>query len=182
MARADPRYEGQSEHDFHAWAFYHGYGEYCRDGEFYEDVQMDYSGIVFLDEPTPEDGAAAVPGASASVPYHRPADEAELTAASQRQWTQKRAMFNAMPAGMPAEEQVRRVSLALNYSTATVDALTTWNAYSGQTVAALLSEVAGAVGHEELGDQLASRILSGRAGPRRTLSPTSSTRGPRGTR
>ena len=167
VARADPRYEGQCEHDVHAWDCYHGCGEYCRDDEPYEYVEPDRSGVEHVDEPTPVDGAAAVPvdgaaavpGASASVPYHKPADEAELTAASQRQWTQKRAMFNAMPAGMPAEEQVRRVSLALDYSAATVDALTTFNDYSERTVAAMLSKLAGVVGHEELGHQLASGIL-----------------------
>ena len=120
------------------------------------------SGVELLDEDTPDDGAAAVPfypDVSPFAPYHRPADEAELTAASQRRWTQRRAMFDAMPDGMPADEQVRRVSLALDYSAATVDALTTWNAYSEQTVVAMLSEMAVAVGHEELGDQLASSIL-----------------------
>ena len=168
VARADPRYEGQSEHDADAWDCYHGCGEYGCDDESYEDVKMDYGGIELSDEPTPDDGAAAVPvdgaaavpGASASVPYHMPAGEAELTAASQRQWTQKRAMFNAMPAGMPAEEQVRRVSLALHYSAATVDALTTFNDYSEKTVASMLSELAHQVGPDELGHQLASGILS----------------------
>jgi len=168
VARADPRYEGQCEHDVHDWDCYHGCGEYCRDDEPYEYVEPDRSGVEHVDEPTPVDGAAAVPvdgaaavpGASASVPYHKPADEAELTAASQRQWTQKRAMFNAMPAGMPAEEQVRRVLLALNYSAETVDALTTFNDYSEQTVASMLSELAGAVGPDVLGDQLASGVLS----------------------
>mgnify|MGYP001430487623 FL=1 len=128
----------------------------------HQHTQCDLSGVELLDEDTPDDGAAAVPfypDVSPFAPYHRPADEAELTAASQRRWTQRRAMFDAMPDGMPADEQVRRVSLALDYSAATVDALTTWNAYSEQTVVAMLSEMAVAVGHEELGDQLASSIL-----------------------
>ena len=167
VARADPRYEDQSEHDTDAWAFFRGHGEHFREehDEFREVSLPDTSEVNELEQTAEELGMqleGAEPNASPLAPYapyHSPRNEAELTAASQRQWTQKRAMFNAMPAGMPAEEQVRRVSLALDYSAATVDALTTFNDYSEQTVAAMLSKLAGAVGHEELGHQLASGIL-----------------------
>jgi hypothetical protein len=167
VARADPRYEGQSEHDTDAGAFFRGHGEHFREehDEFREVSLPDTSEVNELEQ-TAEELGMQFEGAEPNVsplapyaPYHSPRNEAELTAASQRQWTQKRAMFNAMPAGMPAEEQVRRVSLALDYSAATVDALTTFNDYSERTVAAMLSKLAGVVGHEELGHQLASGIL-----------------------
>ena len=64
-----------------------------------------------------------------------------------------------MPEDMPPDEQVRRVSLALDYSAATVGALTTLNHWSGQRVAALTFKLAGAVGAQKLGDYLASGIL-----------------------
>ena len=127
VARADPRYAGQSDLDIHSWE------AFCKTGEYYEG----------------DDGGA----------QRGPVDECRLTAASQQRWTQKRAMFNAMPAGMPAEEQIQRVSLALSYPAATVDALTTWDAYGEKTVASMLAEVADAVGHEELGHQLHHGII-----------------------
>ena len=159
VARADPRYVGQSERDIDAWESFHKVGYYYYEEDYREYPQVDYSGVTVLDEDTPDDGADEGPSVSSVVPYRKPVDEAELTATSQRQWTQQRAMFSAMPAGMPAEEQVRRVRLALNYSAATVYALTTWDSYSGQTVASMLSEVADAVGDGVLGDQLASGII-----------------------
>ena len=158
VARTDPRYEGQSEHDAHAWDCYHGWGQYHEE-DLDSDACCDVSGVEWIDEATPDDGAAAVPHDSPFAPYHRPASEAELTAASQRRWRQRRAIFDTMPEDMPADEQVQRVSLALDYSAAAVDALNTWNAYQEGTVASMLSEVAGEVGSEALGHQLASGIL-----------------------
>ena len=162
VARADPRYDGQSEHDAHAWECYLGYHDVYYDSDE-SGPQVNLTNVKVIEDDG-EDESEGPPERLRTnqpfVPYHMPADEAELTAASQRQWRQRRAIFDTMPDGMPAVEQVWRVSLALHYSAAEVDALNTWNAYREGTVASMLSELADEVGPEVLGDQLASGILS----------------------
>ena len=146
VARADPRYEGQVEHDAHAWECYLGYHDVYYDSDE-SGPQVNLTNVKVIEDDS-EDESEAPPERLRTnepfVPYHRPTDEAELTAASQRRWSQRRAIFDTMPDGMPADEQVLRVSLALDYSAAAVDALNTWNAYREGTVASMLSEVAGA--------------------------------------
>ena len=162
VARADPRYEGQVEHDAHAWECYLGYHDVYYDSDE-SGPQVNLTNVKVIEDAGKDESEAPPERLRTNqpfVPYHRPADEAELTAASQRQWSQRRAIFDTMPDGMPAVEQVWRVSLALHSSAAEVDALNTWNAYREGTVASMLSELADEVGPEVLGDQLASGILS----------------------
>ena len=99
---------------------------------------------------------------------------------SQKSWRQARAVLSGMPEGMPAEEQVKRMNLAIFSPKKDIDVLTTFNEYRQGTIASMVSELADGIGTVALSDclvrevQLAPRAVAApaaQAGSSGTVAP-----------
>ena len=75
-------------------------------------------------------------------------------APSQKHWRQARAVLSGMPEDMPAEEQAKRMHLAVFSPKKDIDVLTTFNEYRQGTIASMVSELADGIGAVALGDRL----------------------------
>ena len=93
-------------------------------------------------------------------------DWTELPVApSMEMWRQARAVLSGMPAGMPAEEQVKRMGLAIFSPKKDIDVLTTFNEYRQGTIASMVSELADGIGAVALSDKLVRGTFFGLLGP-----------------
>lgn len=100
-----------------------------------------------------------------------------LVAPSQKRWRQARAVLSGMPEDMPAEEQAKRMHLAVFSPKKDIDVLTTFNVHGGiggGTIASMVSELADGIGAVALSDRLARAV---RRAPRATAAPTAGSSG-----
>ena len=94
-------------------------------------------------------------------------DWTELPVArSQEGWRQARAVLSGMPAGMPAEEQGKRMGLAIFSPKKDIDVLTTFNEYRRGTIASMVSELADGIGAAALSDKLVRAVQRAQSAPR----------------
>ena len=104
-------------------------------------------------------------------------DSLPLVAPSQKRWRQARAVLSGMPEDMPAEEQAKRMHLAVFSPKKDVDVLTTFNVHGGiggATIASMVSELADGIGAVALSDQLVCAV---RRAPRAAAAPTAGSSG-----
>ena len=94
-------------------------------------------------------------------------DWTELPVApSMEMWRQARAVLSGMPAGMPAEEQGKRMGLAIFSPKKDIDVLTTFNEYRQGTIASMVSELADGIGAVALSDKLVRAVQRAQSAPR----------------
>ena len=86
-------------------------------------------------------------------------DWEELSVApSQKSWGEARAVLSRMSEDMPAEEQVKRMNLAVFLPIKDIEVLTTFNEYREGTIASMITELADELGAVDLCDRLGRAV------------------------